>query len=201
MHCQCPSIFVYSLFVVFLIDICYIMPSLTKTFKKLFASKVPKRQTIPNDPSLVKFDDNMMKIAQQKIVQARKKYEAKPQKSQTRQNASNPHYIKTTEIPLNNNSNNNNNNTNNNRSQVSQLSTVSQASNGRRIGPQIANLIDLNGQNTYVPQSNRYATKTPPTESLLGGGEHVKYNGRTYVLHKGPKGGRFIVVKGNKVYV
>jgi hypothetical protein len=54
------------------------MPILTKTFKKLFASKVPKSQTMPNDTSLVKFDDNMMKIAQQKIVQARNKYEPKP---------------------------------------------------------------------------------------------------------------------------
>lgn len=36
-----------------------------------------------------------------------------------------------------------------------------------------------------------------------GGAKHAEtnYNGRTYKVHTGPKGGRYILVKGKKVYV
>ena len=44
----------------------------------------------------------------------------------------------------------------------------------------------------------------PPTNvpnALVGGTEKVLYEGKTHVVRTGPKGGRYIVVKGTKVYV
>jgi hypothetical protein len=42
----------------------------------------------------------------------------------------------------------------------------------------------------------------PPNNNNVGGGKkQKKYNGRLYVIRTGSRGGKYILVKGNKVYV
>ena len=43
--------------------------------------------------------------------------------------------------------------------------------------------------------------KKKTKKSQAGGARKMKYGCRDYVLHEGPRGGLFIVVKGKKIYV
>ena len=48
---------------------------------------------------------------------------------------------------------------------------------------------------TTLPLARRLFPDSPQT------GGKVKYEGGSYVLHTGPRGGKFIMVKGKKVYL
>ena len=41
--------------------------------------------------------------------------------------------------------------------------------------------------------------QSPPTAA--GGKRHKKYNGRSYIVRTGTRGGKYILVKGKKIYV
>ena len=142
------------------------MPSLSKTFRNLFSKKNKDSQP-QNSQSLLKYDGTTSNSSDQKNEQVRAN--SKPRLFQ------NSDYIRTTQIRLNNNDNSN--------------------TRHQQTKP-IGNLIDLNAQNTYVPQF-----RTTQDKSLLGGKPQKKHNGKMYVVHTGTRGGKYIIVKGNKVYV
>jgi hypothetical protein len=52
------------------------------------------------------------------------------------------------------------------------------------------------------PTQTPLPTLTPvQQEPQAGGKPHKKHNGRNYVVRTGSRGGKYILVKGNKVYV
>jgi hypothetical protein len=58
--------------------------------------------------------------------------------------------------------------------------------------------------NAAIPDESQTPLPTPlPTlqEPQAGGKPHKKHNGRTYVVRTGSRGGKYILVKGKKVYV
>jgi hypothetical protein len=64
-----------------------------------------------------------------------------------------------------------------------------------------------NSQNTSPELDQTQVTETevqePQTQSQSqdGGKAHKKYNGRSYIIRKGSRGGKYILVKGKKIYV
>jgi hypothetical protein len=62
-----------------------------------------------------------------------------------------------------------------------------------------------NSQNTSPELDQNQETETEvqelQTQSQEGGKPHKKYNGRSYIIRKGSRGGKYILVKGKKIYV
>jgi hypothetical protein len=55
---------------------------------------------------------------------------------------------------------------------------------------------------TLVEKNSEQCSRTPkPTSELSGGKQYKMYKNRKYVLRTGAKGGKYILVKGEKVYV
>ena len=63
---------------------------------------------------------------------------------------------------------------------------------------------DVSNVNNMNTQMNSTPDERPPNPDYMevfGGNAKRKYNGRLYKIHVGPKGGKYINVKGKKIYV
>jgi hypothetical protein len=67
--------------------------------------------------------------------------------------------------------------------------------------PQVSRPQQVKPQNVSSPYFASPQTTQNVSQSAVVGGAKVTYKGRKYIVRKGPQGGKFILVKGKKVYV
>lgn len=68
--------------------------------------------------------------------------------------------------------------------------------------PQASVTLPVESPETSSVRNSLVENSSPPnTQPTTGGSLKKKYKGRSYVVRTGKRGGKYILVKGNKVYV